>query len=377
MTVVINRPGLTAHTSTGYYDEPYYSMKPLHPPLPISVEKLEQLVASSRGESDGKLSEQLSGMELTERLSEEKLARLDAQVRGKRTQQALRILADSSVFLDPPANEISAESAPAPEMQQHILALTSEYLSKKIRRLPNFFARETMVRYQETPEDPEPGADTRYQPLHLTGKFTSTVYYRDGEEIIDVKTRGQDPQMPGFTTYGVFGPVLEAVFDAIDKSGGLTWSHWEQSGAGRAAVFRYVVPPAKSPYWVRLCCLAGGDGTEMFQQYVGYHGELAVDPESGAVLRLEFKADLTTRTWVTRAEVMVRYGRVEIGGESYICPLRSVSVMRVRSVQVLGAWNEAFRTYGPYVKMLDDDRFDRYHIFEGSIHMLPGFTPVK
>jgi hypothetical protein len=123
LTVVVDRLGLAAHTSTGFYDQPYYSTEPLHPLKPLSVQQLGELLASSRRESDAKLAEQLSGMELTERLSEGILSRLDASARGKQTRQELQILADASVFLDPPADEIPTEAPPSPEMQKHILSL--------------------------------------------------------------------------------------------------------------------------------------------------------------------------------------------------------------------------------------------------------------
>jgi len=63
---------------------------------------------------------------------------------------------------------------------------------------------------------------------------------------------------------------------------------------------------------------------------------------------------------------------VDIGGKLYICPQRSISVMRARSVRVLSEWDETFRTYGPYAAMLNDIRFDQYHIFRSESHMLTG-----
>lgn len=377
LKVVVDQPGLTARTSTGYYDQPFYSLDPVHPLRQVSVQELEELLASSHEESDAKIAEELSGLQLTERLSEATLPRLETKVRSKKARQELQILADVSAFMDPPKNEIPADAPPAPETQQHMLSLTSEYLSNALRRLPNFFARQTSVHFQVTPEDLAGGANVRYQPLHFIERSTASVYYRDGREVTDTKARARNHIMPGSVTYGVFGPVLAAVFAAIDKSGGLTWSHWERNATGRAAVFRYVVPSDKSPYEVQLCCIADGDGTQVFKKYVGYHGELAIDPESGAVLRLEFNADLPAKAWVARSGIVVQYGKVEIGGKFYICPLKSVSIMRVRYVQVLAAWNEAFRTYGPYTTMLDDIRFDRYHAFEAPLRILPGFTPVN
>ena len=54
---------------------------------------------------------------------------------------------------------------------------------------------------------------------------------------------------------------------------------------------------------------------------------------------------------------MIDYGPVEIGGKVYTCPLRSVSISRVRSVNFFKVWDEGFRTYGPYSTLLNDITF--------------------
>ena len=82
---------------------------------------------------------------------------------------------------------------------------------------------------------------------------------------------------------------------------------------------------------------------------------------------------------------MIEYGPVEIAGKSYICPVRSVSISRGRSVAVLSEtlkgrekieWHETFRTYGPYATMLNDITFDAFHMFRADSQMLPGFNPL-
>jgi hypothetical protein len=80
------------------------------------------------------------------------------------------------------------------------------------------------------------------------------------------------------------------------------------------------------------CCLPDGDGTSAFEQNAGYHGEIAIDPLSGAILRLELVADLKSSTPLVRSDIMIEYGPAEIGGKTYICPVRSVSISRGKSV---------------------------------------------
>ena len=192
---MVDRPGLIARTNTGYYDQPYYSIDPIPPPRRESVEQLEQLLAASRGESDADLAKQLAELALTERLSEHRLSLLDAAAVGKRSRQELRILADSSAFLDPPADEIPTEASPDLSTQQHILFLASAYLSTTIRKLPDLFARRTTVRYRETPMYLEGGTSVNYQPLHVTDSSTTAVRYRNGFEIGEKSLRSESPMI--------------------------------------------------------------------------------------------------------------------------------------------------------------------------------------
>lgn len=377
LKVGVNRTGLITRTNTGYYDQPYYSIDPIPHPRRVSLAQLDQLLAASRGESDADLAKQLSELALTERLSEHRLSLFDATASGKRVRQELRILADSSAFLDPPTDEISTDAPPDLNSQQQMLSLTSAYLSTTIRKLPDLFARQTTVRYQETPMYLEAGTSVYYQPLHVIDTSTTTVRYRNGYEIAETKPPKRKPNHPELITYGVFGPALEGVLDTIDKHGGVTWSRWEQGAYGRMAVFRYTIPSDKSLRQVWLCCLPDGDGTEAFERYTAYHEEIAIDPESGAILRLEFKVDLKSSTPLTRSDIMIEYGPVEIGGRTYVCPLRSVTVVRGRSVRVLSDWDEAYKVYGPYATMLNDVSFDRYHVFRSESHVLTGFAPSE
>jgi hypothetical protein len=176
-------------------------------------------------------------------------------------------------------------------------------------------------------------------------------------------------------TYGTFGPLLSAVKDAIALPGGLIWIRWEKGGdSGPRAVFRYEVPTQRSRYEAGGCCLPDGNGTTDFAKLRGYHGEIAIDPASGTILRLEIESDLEGFLPLDRSEIMIAYGSVEIGGKTYICPVRSVSVWRARSVPALWEWDESFRTWGPYATMLNDITFDHYHMFRSESRLLPGFT---
>src|SRR5208283_3618630 len=177
-----------------------------------------------------------------------------------------------------------------------------------------------------------------YQPLHPIGATSVTVQYRDGREVID-SGPGQKPQpmTEGLTTVGVFGPILAVVLlDAAQSK--LTWSRWEQSANSLEAVFSYSVPKKKSHYEVNYCCIAVQAATqaanvEPFLQLVGYHGQMAVDPATGTILRLELEAELKATDPVVKAAMVVEYAPVEIGRLMYICPVRNISSSLAQTVQ--------------------------------------------
>lgn len=377
LTVQVDKPGLTARTTTGYYDQPYYASRSNLAVRHISVEGLEQLLKTARGQSDADVARQLADLVLTERLSDAKLARWKTDLRGEKARRALVGLADSAAFLDPPPADIPGDAPPDAAAQQRTLALAVEFLKSTIPKLPNFYATRTTLRYEATPEYQEGGTKTPRQPLHMADRSRETVLYRNGYEVADAGTgkhRKKKPQDRYLITYGTFGPILGGVIDMIVPSG-LTWSRWEQDGGSRRAVFRYAFPAENSIYEVGGCCLPDGDGTVAFRKLAGYHGEVAIDPKSGAVLRLTLQADLKSTTPLVRSDILIEYGPVEIGGKTYICPVRSVSISRSRSVVMLNEWDGGFRTYGPYATMLDDISFSDYHMFGTESRMLPSSDP--
>lgn len=378
LQVKVSVTGLTARTNTGYYDQPYYSDQPNLAIRRVTIEQLEQVLAAGRSESDAELARQLSGLVLTERLSSIKLSSWTARLRGKKAREALVAVADLSSFLDPPPTEVPADVSPDESAQRSMISLAVAYLNKTIHQLPDFYATRTTVRYEETPQYLEASAPVEYRPLRVAANSKATVLYRNGKEVVDSgeAKRKKDKREDGhLVTYGVFGPLLGAVTDAI--ASGLAWSHWEVGAGGRHAVFRYEIPAERSGYQVGACCLPDGDGNISFEETVGYHGEIAIDPASGAILRLELVADLKSTTPLVRSDIMIEYGPVEIGGKTYICPVRSVSISRGRSVTPLTEWDETFRTYGPYATMLNDVAFERYHMFHAKSRMLPDFSPAQ
>lgn len=330
----------------------------------VTVAQLELVLAETRGKSEAEVVRKLAELELSERLSNAKLSRWKAESPGPEARQALVALADASVFLDPPLAEIPATATPDLAAQRQIMALTSNYVGRTIHQLPNFFATRVTNRFEETAQVVTSINTTPYQPLHNLGASRTTVLYRDGREVVDsgaVKVKQSEPSERGLSTWGVFGPILGTVIlDAAHSS--LAWRRWEYGAAGRVAVFHYSVPQEKSHYEVKYCCTQDPSGFAPipFHKVPGYQGEISVDPVSGTILRLTVIAGLKVADPISRADIMVEYGPVEIGGPTYICPLKSVSISDARTPR------ESFYAMPTSNVLLNDVEFVDYHLFRAT-----------
>jgi hypothetical protein len=342
---------------------------------PVSVAQLEGMLAEVAHKRDSAGARELYELRLTERLSSAKLDTLKAAMHKARARAALVALADASAFLNPPDDEVPVAPAPDIAEQRHIVGLAVDYLVKTVPKLPNFFATRTTIRYDDTTEDPyRPGVFFALgDPLHESGIASAIVVYRDHKEVVDAGAgRGKKAaEDAGLVTRGTFGPILSTVmFDAV--RGELRFSHWEQGGDGAEAVFRFSVAKDKSHYDVAYTQPTNRDPKGAQERPTGYHGEVAFDPASGAILRLALEAEVEPDAAMVRADVMVEYGPVEIGGKNYICPVRSVALSQGR-VLVPGADRfGVIKKLGPEVTRLNDVVFSDYHMFRSEMRVLTG-----
>ncbi|WP_348263129.1 VWA domain-containing protein [Telmatobacter sp. DSM 110680] len=344
----------------------------------VTVAQLEQALNAARGRPDAEVAQQISDLELTERLSTEKLSQLRAGLPGDKAYQNLLILVDESAFLDPPASEIPVMAAPNFAEQRRIMGLAVSYIGRTIPQLPNFFATRETKHFEDTPLLQRSTDSIAYQPLHFVRSSSETVLYRDGRETVDagpVKKAAATAE-PGLTTWGIFGPVLGVVLVDAAKSK-LVWSHWEKKSGGLEAVFSYEVPREKSHYEVNYCCTpesqAEWNKLIPFRQLSGYHGEITINPEDGTILRLSVEANLTSTDPITRADLVVEYGSVNIGGKSYFCPARSLSMSIAQEVRYSNDVEHQALQFvtRPLKTMLNEVVFEQYHMFRADVRVVP------
>jgi VWFA-related protein len=377
LKVEVTRPDVVARTNTGYYDEPVIYDQP--PVLkPVALAGLEEVLTDARGRHDEDVARELDGLELSERMSSTELERRKTQMPGTRSRTALVILADESAFLPPAAEAVPRDATPDFATQKGMIARTVDYVATTNRKLPDFFATRTTVRFEEPKQKDEEQWKTAVgdQVLHPSETTRVTIHNRNGLEVAEGQTKrakAAHGRARDLVTEGTFGAILSTVLvGAAEKHSQLTWSRWEHGPQGREAVFHFVVPQETPLFEVGFCCLADPDGTVPFQKKSAFHGELAIDPETGAILRIEVVADLDARSPLERSGVVVEYGPVAIGGREYICPTRSISISRSRTVRVLHEWNENFGVYGPFESMVNDVTFSDYHVFRSTSRIVSG-----
>jgi hypothetical protein len=347
----------------------------------VTVAQLQHALASVRGKTDAEVAQRIAVMELTERLSTAALSRLDTGLPGEKARQTLLILADSSAFLDPPAAEIPADPMPDAAETRTMLVAIVNYVNTTVRQLPNLIAERDTTGFEDRPQEDvqaETGLTTLiYLPMHFVGKSGVLVTYRDRREVVDekaAKVLKHGPQIGGLATSGEFGPILGRVLgDAIQ--GKITWGRWEKGGEGKQAVFHYAVPREKSHYDVQFCCVVSGYSstglpeTEPFKENAAYHGEIAFDPANGTILRITAEADLLPNELVSRAGMLVEYAPVEIGGKTFVCPAKSVSILLAHTAAHVGAYSRS-NYKGSAKTFLNDVVFGQYRRFGSETRIL-------
>jgi hypothetical protein len=342
-------------------------------PRKVTVEQLEQRLSVAHRQRDVQAANQIYELELTERMSTARLARAEGNLPGPVSQKALLAIFDEAVFLDLPAADLLHDPAPDHSSQTAMLARTIEYANKTIAKLPNLFATKDTTHFEGTQMATLPTgmSPIGYETLHEMGISRSGVLYRNGRESVNAEAsrrEGLPPLPPELSTNGEFGPILVVTLGDAAK-GKIVWSHWEQSAAGPEAVFHYDVPEAASRYAVAFPGIFPVLGETV--RHPAYHGEIGVNPADGSILRLTMVAELKPDDPVTEADILVEYGPVEIGGKTYICPLKSVDLVRFAVVGTVRSDTTTLYFPGFLKTQVNDNLYKQYHLFRAEIRILP------
>jgi VWFA-related protein len=366
----------------------------------VTIEQLQQILAAQQAahKNDNAIADQVASLELTEELTTETLRQFASQFEpGPKAAQALELLADSSAFLVPPASELPATPRPDIATQRALLTAAINYVVKTEHHLPDFIATRVTRSFDNLPQVLGDSEVTPYLTLHSVGVFNRPITYRNGQEVIDTPAstsaaaQKPAPGPSGLASWGEFGPVLAIILTDSTK-GRVIWNRWQQTSTGPVAVFHYQVPKDASHFVVNYCCAWQNfisSGTSLANRPIpfadrrtpltyhgtpGYHGDLYIDPATGTILRSTLEAELSHSDIIWRAAISVQYGKVDIGGQSFICPIRSVALTQA-PLHPRGTGPDAdTKNVAPdadtQITRINEVRFTDYHRFGTSMRIL-------
>jgi len=371
----------------------------------LTVAQLEQALAtaSAAHKPDAELVRLIAGTDLSERLSDATLDRLDKQLNaGPQVALTLRLLADQSAFLEVPAGELPSIAAPGDAAQQQMLQAAHSYVAQTLPSLPNFLATRTINRYDDSPQALKKGGWPVRAGLHLVDTSNWEISVRDEREN-QPSAQGSAvwKAQIGLISGGEFGTTLGMIL-ADSVQGKVAWGHWEQGEASPIAVFLYSVPKSASHFEImgsfqRQAALegqparmangrgiagigvqssdTGASSMKTTRTRPGYHGSLWVDPATGTILRITMEAGSKDGAPFQQAAIMVQYGPVQIGDSKFICPVRSIALSLAAGGTGLDPLDRT-PTVGPAL-WLNETLFTGYHRFATTTRILTDAAPAQ
>jgi hypothetical protein len=138
-----------------------------------------------------------------------------------------------------------------------------------------------------------------------------------------------------------------------------------------------VVPGDKSNYRVQFCCIVNGfasDGTaqkEVFNEVAAYHGDIVFSPADGSIRLMTVEAEMPAGGLVESAGIAIAYAATEIAGRTYICPVKSVSILAAHTAQQTGFIARS-KYQGAPKTFLNDVAFTDYRRFGSEARILTG-----
>jgi len=380
----------------------------------VSTDELRQMLSALHGTSDKKIAKKISDLELTERLSRGEFDALIATLPGKRSQTALLALADAAAFRDPSAREMLNDTPPAPQAQREILMRAVQFAEDQADRIPNFVAIRSMAHFQDVRVFPYSNKVEYYTPgsFRLLDREADDVRCSaGGDEVMEEPDKDLDKQTSrqaqplmhmtiwgyhtiwgnltwdipnlapaGLKPTGAFGPWVQAVTGDVPGAN-FDWAYWEAASAGRLAVFRFDIPAESSHYTIEYDFTPNRQNpfiSSADHKYIGtpgYHGEIAVDPATGQVARIVVICDFSPGEELSAASIELEFGPVTIDGQTYLLPVRGVSVSRLSlathhylfdSGASIGEQSDDFA-----VTSMDDLTFSDYRVYKPRVKIVP------
>jgi len=204
---------------------------------------------------------------------------------------------------------VSAASAQPPD-QSAILDAARKTALNYTLSLPNFLCTESIARYDDITDN------GKWAPLD---QLTMEVSFNGKGENYRLLARNGRPtemrlsEVAGTLTTGEFGSALLLIFQPASAAE-FEWRHWETVHKRRLAVFTYKVSVERSRYTLK---------TGSQSAVVGYHGAVAIEPESGAVFRWSVEAEPPKGYPMMESSIHLEYDYRKIDATEYLLPVHA------------------------------------------------------
>jgi hypothetical protein len=279
---------------------------------------------------DEPLAKELRKISLDLRLDNRTTEELESEAPGPKSIAELERLRELTRDLPLPAVLPWFASPPIPTMDElrEVLSAARRKTIAYTDNLPDFLCTEMVRRYQVA-------AGRGSSPLGnwaLEDTLTVQLTYFDHHEEYKLtamngrKTMRTYEEVGGAFSRGEFGSMTYFVFAAASQAA-FKWSNWTTLRKRPTYVLSYQIDIRNSHY--RL--VAGQSGRGSDAATVGEHGLVYIDRETKDVMRVEGEADTIPNDFLLRAASRsLDYGPDEVGGRTYLLPLRAVVRMTPR-----------------------------------------------
>ena len=293
------------------------------PPPATAADPVDDVVRAVREavqqkHSDGDLARALRRLSLKTRLDNRTAEEMESLAPGPKSIAELERLRETTRDLPLPAVRPQFDSPPPPTPDE-LLSVIEEARRKALAYtagLPDFICEETVHRYESaTGKDNWALKDTLTLQLSYFGHLENyKLTAMNGH-----KTELTYEAAGGMMSKGEFGSMLLEVFSA-DSRAAFAWSNWTTLRHRPAYVVSFSIAVWNSLYYL----MVGQRGTGSVSTVAGEHGLVYIDRETQEVLRVDSEADsLPDGFPLGGATRVLDYGTVEVGGRSFLLPLRA------------------------------------------------------
>jgi hypothetical protein len=317
----------------------------------ITVQQLKDiLVAMQQGQkSDFEVSSRLKEFELTEELTAAAKLKLLFLSPGPLTSEQICVLEARTSMLAPPSSDLPDLPAPDAAAQKAILDKAIDFATWNDQQIPRLTTMKAVAHYGHINEFSYWGDSVGRSSLgmsrdrgdirimRLTSRYMETVEIDQGVEKVTVST--EDPHLKRISQVSEGGtrPAMSLIISKAVEGGNIHWLRWETINGTKTAVFSFAVDKSKAPYAVDYCCFptlgSFGETVERkpFKKTVGLHGEFFIDPDTGTTLRMVMQAEFAPSDFVKQEDTRIDYGKETIGGNMYVVPEGSFTLVGVNS----------------------------------------------